>query len=115
MSAFLKLVSLPDYSAEAHRLPCLVYPSYSQCFPSRFRKDIVKAAIASSRRPGVVSPSVSADGIDSVLQNIGMGHRMSRAEIESIVSEVGVSPAASNGERHSYMSDDQMLELISRK
>jgi len=40
---------------------------------------------------------------------------MSRAEIESIVSEVGVSPAASNGERHSYMSDDQMLELISRK
>merc|ERR1712194_889573 len=89
--------------------------NYSQSFPKRFQKDIVKAATVNSRQLNVPSPAVSAEGIDNVLQNIGMGHRMSRAEIEDIVSEVGTCPVDSSGERHCVISANQMLDLISKK
>jgi len=89
--------------------------NYSQSFPKRFHKDIVKAATVNSRQLNVPSPAVSAKGIDHVLKNIGMGHRMSRSEIEDIVSEVGTCPADDIGKSHCVISANQMLDLISRK
>ncbi len=67
---------------------------------------------------GVVSelPSfVCAEGIDRVLRNIGMGHWMSRSEIEAIISEVGACPIGEHdGEKDCIISADQMLDLMSR-
>ena len=69
---------------------------------------------------------MSAEAIEHVLRNIGMGHRMSRSEIEGIVSEVGTcKPGGVAGGRdgdgggastsHCVISADQMLDLISKK
>jgi len=79
-------------------------------------KDIVKAAStannSSSKRQLNVPANVSAEGIKNVLQNIGMGDRMSRSEIEGIISEVGDSDGGeSNG--CVVISENQMLDLIS--
>mmetsp|Transcript_17656 Transcript_17656/g.28559 ORF Transcript_17656/g.28559 Transcript_17656/m.28559 type:complete len:150 (-) Transcript_17656:180-629(-) len=91
--------------------------NYSQEFPRRFQKDIVKAAItangsSSKRQFNVPANNISADGIEHVLQNIGMGDRMSRSEIEEIIREVGDNV---DGEESScVISENQMLDLISR-
>mmetsp|Transcript_3086 Transcript_3086/g.5833 ORF Transcript_3086/g.5833 Transcript_3086/m.5833 type:complete len:143 (+) Transcript_3086:193-621(+) len=84
--------------------------NYAQEFPKRFQKDVVKAATVNSRQLNV--QAISAEGIEHVLQNIGMGHRMSRSEIEGIVSEVGTCPIGDSG--HCVISADQMLDLISK-
>lgn len=55
--------------------------------------------------------AVSASGIESVLHNIGAGHRMSRSEIQDIVKEVGACPLGK--EDDCTISCDQMLDLIS--
>ncbi len=86
--------------------------SYSQEFPKRFQKDVVKAATINSRQLNV--QAVSAEGISHVLQNIGMAHRMSRSEIEGIVSEVGSCPLDEQGQPQCVISANQMLDLISK-
>mmetsp|Transcript_26255 Transcript_26255/g.56620 ORF Transcript_26255/g.56620 Transcript_26255/m.56620 type:complete len:147 (-) Transcript_26255:132-572(-) len=88
--------------------------NYSQEFPRRFQKDIVKAAstVNNSSRQLNVTANISAEGIEHVLHNIGMGHRMSRSEIEGIISEVGEH--ADGGESGCVISENQMLDLISR-
>mmetsp|Transcript_12282 Transcript_12282/g.22778 ORF Transcript_12282/g.22778 Transcript_12282/m.22778 type:complete len:153 (+) Transcript_12282:271-729(+) len=86
--------------------------NYSQEFPKRFQKDVVKAATVNSRQLNV--PAVSAEGIEHVLQNIGMGHRMSKSEIEGIISEVGTCPIDDSGESQCVISSNQMLDLISK-
>ena len=55
--------------------------------------------------------SISASGIESVLHNIGAGHRMSRDELQDIVSEVGACPIGV--EEDCTITADQMLDLIS--
>lgn len=86
--------------------------SYSQEFPKRFRKDVVKAATVNSRQLNI--EAVSAEGIEHVLNNIGMGGRMERSELEDIVREVGTCPIGSDGESHCIIYADQMLDLISK-
>jgi hypothetical protein len=103
--------------------PCT--SSFSEEYPKRFRKDIVKAATVNNRQKKVVlvrpqPPSqpflaVSAEGIEHVLKNIGMGHRMSRAEIDEIVSEVGGNVTIPcDGARHCVMSANQMFDMLSK-
>ena len=64
---------------------------------------------------------MSADAIEHVLRNIGMGHRMSWSEIEGIVSEEGTcKPGGVAGGQDgnggaSASRADQMLDLISKK
>ncbi|KAL7537969.1 hypothetical protein ACHAXR_008191 [Thalassiosira sp. AJA248-18] len=87
--------------------------NYSQEYPKRFQKDVVKAATVNSRQLNI--QAVSAEGIEHVLQNIGMGHRMSRSEIDGIVSEVGYCPIGDDGASHCVISSDRMLHLISEK
>lgn len=104
----------------------IVNNSYSQEFPKRFQKDVVKAActVSSTTAPPLLllntsTPAVSAEGIEHVLRNIGMGNRMSRSEIEAILSEVGACPVGSSSRRSSssssscVISADQMLSLLS--
>ena len=91
--------------------------NYTQTFPRRFQKDIVKAATinsSSSRHLNIQASasSVSAEGIENVLHNIGAGDRMSRSEIEGILSEVGACPI--DGDEDCVISSNQMLNLISK-
>merc|ERR1712151_1358929 len=88
--------------------------NYAQTYPKRFQKDIVKAATVNSRL--LNTPAVSAEGIEHVLQNIGMGHRMSRSEIEGIVNEVGTCPTGDDAKEVScVISFKQMIDLISKR
>ena len=102
--------------------------NFPEELPQRVWKDITKAATKNNRQQRVVlvkplPPSlpfvaVSAEGIACVLNNIGFGHRMSREEIEELVSEVGgdmTIPSSIDGERHSIMSATQLFDLLSRE
>ena len=86
--------------------------NYSQEFPGRFQKDIVKAATINS--PSTRQLAVSADGIWHVLQNVGMGHRIARSEIDEIVSELGECPRGFDEKSSCAISADQMLRLMSK-
>jgi len=85
--------------------------NYAMEIPRRFRLDIVKAATSSRQYNAHVT--VSADGIENVLQNIGAANRMSRSEIDEILKEVGVCPIA-DGNHQCVISASQMFELISK-
>ncbi|KAL7534335.1 hypothetical protein ACHAWF_004800 [Thalassiosira exigua] len=94
--------------------------NYSGEFPKRFRKEVVKVATANSRRslvaPAAASSAVCAEGIEHLLRNIGMADRMSRSEIEGIMSEFGEAPLG-GGEEDAVgcvVSADRMLDLISK-
>jgi hypothetical protein len=95
---------------------------FSEEYPKRFRKEIVKIAVSHKKVVLVVKPpppsppfvAVSAEGIEHVLENIGMGRRMSWSEIDSIVAEVGGDVTIPrDGKRHCVMSANQMFDLIS--
>lgn len=84
-----------------------LYFSYSQEFPTRFRKDIVKTACSNATCPG----SVSAEGIEVILRNIGAAEQMPRSEIESILREVCVE-ARGSAQDPCVISAEQMLNLL---
>ncbi len=57
--------------------------------------------------------AVSAESIEIVLNNIGMGHRMSRAELDEIVSEVGGDVTIPfDGERENVISANSLFSLL---
>lgn len=102
--------------------------NFPEELPQRVWKDITKAATKNNRGqqrvvlvkplpPSVPFVAVSAEGIENVLHNIGFGHRMSREEIDELVSEVGgdMTIPSINGERQSIMSATQLFDLISRE
>jgi hypothetical protein len=57
--------------------------NYGQCLPTRFKKEIIKAA--DENRDG----NIPIDGLEKLLLNIGAAGRVSRSEIETIFSEAG--------------------------
>ncbi|KAL7448246.1 hypothetical protein ACHAWC_002325 [Mediolabrus comicus] len=83
--------------------------NYTQELPRRFRQDIIKAATSS--RQYNAHATISADGIENVLQNIGAGNKMSRSEIDEILGEIGKCPLHS---KTTVISANQLLQLISR-
>jgi hypothetical protein len=109
--------SLPILSHQSHSSQYLSSThhnsinSYSQEVPNRFRKEIVKAvSTKSSSQPSGI---ISAEGIQSMLANIGAGDQMTRTEIESILREVCGNDATKNVEESCVISAKQMLDLIS--
>merc|ERR1712071_644933 len=58
--------------------------NYSQCIPTRFKKDIVRAAKDSE------SEHVAIDGLEKVIVNIGASDKVSRYDMEIIFSEIRV-------------------------
>jgi Ca2+-binding EF-hand superfamily protein len=63
--------------------PVLSLPSYTQELPSRFKKDIVRAA--SQDRESIIA----LQDVQRVLQNIGADNRLTSEEIRSIFQEIG--------------------------
>ena len=64
---------------------CLFLRSYAQCIPSRFKKDIVRAAKDKE------TEQVGIEGLEKVIVNIGASHKVSRHDMEVIFSEIGES------------------------
>lgn len=62
--------------------------SYTQCIPSRFKKDIVCAAAATTPA-GLESSSIAFDDLHRVLHNIGADNRMADEELKAIIQEMG--------------------------
>jgi cell division GTPase FtsZ len=58
--------------------------SYTQTVPSRFRKEILRAATDPEH-----ADAIAMEGMQRVLINIGAENRLSPEEIKSIFSEVG--------------------------
>ncbi|KAL7454887.1 hypothetical protein ACHAXS_000344 [Conticribra weissflogii] len=92
--------------------------NYTQEFPKRFAKDIIHAATKVSSRSLYSEPRsgvISIEGIEHVLNNIGAQNKMSRAEIEFILRELG-GRIESNDEKSSFIiSADQFFDLIVSK
>ena len=86
--------------------------SYSQEFPTRFRKDVIKAACKKSSESS--SNLVSAEGIQFILDNIGAGDQMSRSEIELRLREI-CADASGNAKDPCLISADQLLGVISNR
>ena len=59
------------------------HDSYAQEIPTRFKKDIVRAA-----RPDECD-KIALEGMQKVIANINMEHRISRADMETIFQEIG--------------------------
>jgi hypothetical protein len=58
--------------------------SYTQEIPSRFKKDICRAAVNHHE-----DSSIAVEGLQRVLANIGLSHRLSDQEIKVIFQEIG--------------------------
>jgi hypothetical protein len=74
--------------------------SYSQCIPSRFKKEIVLAAVKQSE----TADRIVLDGLHRVIANIGVEHKISRDELQTIFAEIG--------EHDGAIPKDRMLTMI---
>ncbi len=74
-----------------------VIHSYAQCIPTRFKKDIVRAAKEDE------SEHIAIDGLEKVIANIGASQKVSRSDMEIIFSEIGDS---------GRISTEKLIKLI---
>jgi hypothetical protein len=74
--------------------------SYTQEIPSRFKKDLVKAATKGTNTPDIVA----MDGLHRLLFNIGATQRVSTTDVEAIFNELGDG----NGNLHAQT----MIQII---
>jgi hypothetical protein len=75
--------------------------SFSRETPSRFRKELIKAAV----NAGHVQGAVEVDTLNQVLVNIGSSERLSDEELNEILAAAG-----NKGER--IIPVDKMLKLM---
>jgi hypothetical protein len=59
--------------------------SYTQEIPSRFKKDLVKAATKGTNSTDIIAK----DGLHRLLFNIGASQRVSSSDVETIFNELG--------------------------
>lgn len=72
--------------------------SYAQSVPSRCKKDIVRAAKQEDTN------NITIDGMQHVISNINMEHKVSRADVELIFREIG--------ETNGMISTDRFMKLF---
>ena len=71
--------------------------SYAQCIPTRFKKDIIRAAKEAE------TEHIALEGLQKVIANIGASSKVSRHDMELIFFENGVS---------GRISTEQMLKIL---
>ena len=76
--------------------------SYVHELPSRCKKDVLKAA-ANGRSDSVIT----REGIETLLINIGAENKVSRKDVEIIMSEIGESESSSDA-----IHIDQMMRVL---
>jgi hypothetical protein len=74
--------------------PLFQFFSYAQTIPSRFKKDIARAA-----KQDKTNTRVGLEGMRQVMANINMEHRISCSEMETIFREIGGEKGAIPAER----------------
>jgi len=74
---------------------------YTQEIPTRFKKDLVKAAVASSKS---TSSNVKLEGMQNLLANIGAKDRVSNNDLQTIFAE--------NANEVGEMSPNQFMKLL---
>ena len=72
--------------------------SYTQECPSRFKKEIVRAAKKDDTN------TIAVDGMQRVISNINMEHKVSKEDMELIFHEVG--------ERNGTISADRFMKMF---
>jgi hypothetical protein len=82
-----------DAYQQSHRALSFNFFSYAQEIPSRFKKDIVRAAKQDK------TDRVALEGMQRVIANINMQHRISRSDMETIFRENGGETGAIPAER----------------
>jgi hypothetical protein len=95
VSWLMALSFLGCMPAISSRALCSKIFSYTQTIPSRFKKDIVRAANQDNK----TDTRVGLEGIQQVMANINMEHRISRSEMETIFCEIGGEMGAIPAER----------------
>jgi len=75
----------------------LAYNSYTQEIPSRFKKDVLRAAADPK------NDTIAFEGLERVLYNIGAQHHLGSHDLKVLFEEIG-----NNG----TISTHQMAELI---
>ena len=83
-----------------HVVPLFHY-SYTRCIPSRVQKDIVKAAKTND------ADSIALDGMQRLIANIQMEHKVSYADMETIFREIGGA--------NKTIPADQLIRIIAWK
>jgi hypothetical protein len=107
---------------------------YQREVPSRFKKDIVRAAVASNVRTASkpsncirdatvpprtrddtsATPYVAMEGLYHVLMNIGAGNKVSKMDLQTLFDEIGVS--VGHGDDNSSSSQmipaQQMIHIL---
>jgi hypothetical protein len=63
---------------------CFSFSSYTQELPTRFKKDVFRAAVQEPE-----SDHIALSGLTRVLANIGASDRLSYSEMEIIFQELG--------------------------
>lgn len=71
--------------------------NYAQCIPTRFKKDIIRAAKEAE------TEHIALEGLQKVIANIGASSKVSRHDMELIFFENGVS---------GRISTEQMLKIL---
>jgi hypothetical protein len=67
-----------------------LFNSYTQETPTRFKKDIIRAAAGSvSSAEAALRKNIAAQGLQRVLANIGAAERLSIDELQMIFRELG--------------------------
>lgn len=75
---------------------CLVWTqSYSREIPSRFKKDIIRAA----KQDEVETEHILLEGLQQLVANIKMEHKVSRNDIQTIFYELGDSSGKIQADR----------------
>eukprot|EP00536_Pseudo-nitzschia_multiseries_P006163 jgi/Psemu1/14616/gm1.14616_g len=83
--------------------------NYQQELPSRFKKELVgqcnKTIASSNNNSSSIDRSVAVQGIEQLLQNIGIfGKQVTHDDVEIIVSELG--------EEHEESAADKILQKV---
>ena len=76
-------------------IPFLNFYSYSRELPSRFKKDIIRAAKQNESE----AEHIFLEGFQKVIANINMQHKVSHSDIRTIFYEIGDSSGKVRAER----------------
>jgi len=76
-------VSLPPFHV-IHLLCVTIGNSYTQTIPSRFKKDVLKAATVSNS-----NTQIGVEGLNRVICNIELQNRVTSDDVEVLFAELG--------------------------
>mmetsp|Transcript_21561 Transcript_21561/g.36736 ORF Transcript_21561/g.36736 Transcript_21561/m.36736 type:complete len:132 (-) Transcript_21561:486-881(-) len=78
--------------------------NYTQCIPSRFKKDVVRAATNNNNNSNNNSDRIEVENLEQVLRNIGASDKITHQELEMIFLE--------EGDSHGRLAPQQLANML---